>query len=142
MRVISHQHFNFGGEYLATVYFKKTLVDTALDLIKLKGAVDKLNAKDDIDQIDSIFKNYFNGYGYNAVAADLLDQRIRREHPIIEKINRLSSSKASYAPKSNPISVIDPVISNLIQDCYGIFSDLLLKEGLVHELDDFVDRVE
>jgi len=140
--MILYQHFNFGGENLATVYFKQTLVNTALDLIKLKGTVDKLKAKDDIDQIDAILTSYCNGYGYDPIVADLLDKRILQEHPIIESINHLSPSKASCAPKGNPISVIDPVISNLNQDRYGILFDILLKEGLVHKLDDYVDRVE
>lgn len=43
---------------MATIYFKKDLVSAALNLIKLKGTVDKLKAKDDIDQIDAILTSY------------------------------------------------------------------------------------
>ena len=42
----------------------------------------------------------------------------------------------------NLTSVIHPVISNLKQDFYGIMFDILFKEGLVHELKDFVERIE
>lgn len=127
---------------MATVYFKKALVGTALDLIKLKGVVDKLKAKNDIDQIDAILTIYCNGYGYDPIAADLLDKRIRQEYPAIEKINQLSLSKSQRSSKNDLPAVVDPIMSNLNQDRYGIMFDVLFKEGLVHELEDFVDRVE
>lgn len=127
---------------MATVYFKKALVGTALDLIKLKGVVDKLKAKNDIDQIDAILTIYCNGYGYDPIVADLLDKRIRQEYPAIEKINQLSLSKSQRSSKNDLPAVVDPIMSNLNQDRYGIMFDVLFKEGLVHELEDFVDRVE
>lgn len=127
---------------MATVYFKKALVGTALDLIKLKGVVDKLKAKNDIDQIDAILTIYCNGYGYDPIATDLLDKRIRQEYPAIEKINQLSLSKSQRSSKNDLPAVVDPIMSNLNQDRYGIMFDVLFKEGLVHELEDFVDRVE
>ena len=127
---------------MSTIYFKETLVSAALDLIKLKSTVDKLKAKDDIDQIDAILTGYCNGYGYDPIAADLLDKRILQEYPVIERINQLPSSRIQSSIKSAPPAVLDPIISNLNQDRYGIMFDVLFKEGLVHELEDFVDRVE
>lgn len=124
------------------IYFKETLVGTALGLLKQKGTVDKLKAKDDIDQIDLILTSCYNGCGYDPVTAIQLDKRIFREYPIIENISHLSPSKAACIPRTNPASAIDPVISNLIQDRYGIMFDVLFKEGYVHKLEDFVDRVE
>lgn len=140
--MISYQCFNFGGKQLRTVYFKKTLVDAALNTIKLKGAVDKLKAKDDIAQIDAILTRYYNGYGYDPTAAALLDKRIFQEYPVIERINQLPSPRIQSAIKNDPSAAVDPIISNLNQDRYGIMFDVLFKEGLVHELADFVDRVE
>jgi len=128
--------------FLAIVYFKKTLVSTALDIIKLKGAVDKLKAKDDIDQIDTILISYCSGCGYDHVAADLLDKRILQEYPVIERINQLPSSRVQCAIKNDSATAVDPIISNLNQDRYGIMFDVLFKEGLVHELEDFIDRIE
>ncbi len=127
---------------MATIYFKESLVNTALNLIKLEGTYGKLKAKADIDQIDTIVNNYFNGYRYDPITADQLDKRVFREYPIIENISHLSPSKAVCIPRTNPASAIDPVISNLIQDRYGIMFDVLFKEGYVHKLEDFVDRVE
>ncbi|MCD8356093.1 MAG: hypothetical protein LUE11_05940 [Clostridia bacterium] len=127
---------------MPTVYFKKTLVDTALNTIKFKGAVDKLKAKDDIDQIDAILTRYYNGYRYDPIAADLLDKRIRQAYPVIERINQLPSPRIQSAIKNDSPAAADPIISNLNQDRYGIMFDVLFKEGLVHELENFVDRVE
>lgn len=127
---------------MAKVYFKKALVSTAIDLIKLKGAVDKLKAKNDIDQIDAILANYCNGYGYDPIATDLLDKRILQEYPVIERINQLPSSSIQSTIKNDSPTVVDSIISNLNQDRYGIMFDVLFKEGLVRELEDFVDRVE
>ncbi len=127
---------------MATIYFNKALVSTALELLKPKGTVDKLKAKDDIDQIELILTSYCNGYGYDPVTANQLDTRISREYPIIESIRHLSPSKEAWVPRNNPTSEIDPVINNLNQDRYGIMFDILFKEGLVHELEDFVERIE
>ncbi len=128
---------------MAIVYFKRTLVDIALDLIKdVKGTVDKIKAKNDIALIDSILENYYNGNGYDIETADQLDKRLLREYPIIKSINQLSPSNTSWAPKGTQISANDPIINSLKQDRYGIMFDILLKEGLVHDLNDFVDRVE
>ena len=140
--VILYQHFNFGGKHLATIYFKKDLVSAALNLIKLKGTVDKLKAKDDIDQIDAILTSYYSEYGYDPVAADLLDKRILKEYPVIGRINQLPSLKISSGLKNDSLPVVNPIISNLNQDRYGIMFDVLSKEGLVHKLEDFVDRIE
>lgn len=127
---------------MAKVYFNESLVNTALELLEQKGTVDKLKAKVDIDQIDSILTSYRNRYRYDPAAADQLDKRIRRDYPIIERINYLSPTTVSWIPKANPTPTIDPVISNLWQDRFGIMFTILLKEGYVHKLEDFVERVE
>ena len=127
---------------MATIYFKKSLVNTALDIIKFKGTIDKAKAKDDLDQIDSILISYSNGYRYDPMIAHQLDQRIVREYPIIERIETLLSSQTSHSLTSNSTFLIDPIIRKLSQDRYGIMFDVLLKEGCVQRLEDFVERVE
>ena len=46
---------------MATVYFKEALVGVALNLLNLKSVVDKLKAKNDIDQMNAIPITYCNG---------------------------------------------------------------------------------
>lgn len=127
---------------MAKIYFNESLVHTALDLLDQKGTVDKLKAKADIAQIDTIMNNYFEGYGYDPATANQLDKRLLREYPIIESISHLSPTTASWMPRANPTPAIDPVIGNLRLDRFGIMFTILLKEGYVHKLEDFVDRVE
>lgn len=124
------------------IYFKKSLVSTALEIVKIKGTGDKLKAKNDIDQIDAVLTSYCNGYGYDPVFADQLDKRIVQEYPIIMKFNSLSPVNPSCIQSNAIPSISEPIINNLNQDRYGIMFDVLLKEGYIHALEDFVDRVE
>ena len=127
---------------MAMVYFNKTLVNTARELAKAKGDADKAKAYIDLEQIETILTDYMNGYGYNQATAIALDERIRREHPILDKVNQLPITGTSHSASTNDMSMVDPIISNLNQDQYGILFDVLLKDKLVQKLEDFVDRVE
>ncbi len=75
------------------------------------------------------------------LAAKHLDRRIRQEYPVIDSIDRFPSSRTLYAPTVKPMSEADSMINNLKQDYYGIMFNVLLKEGFVRDLDDFVDWV-
>ena len=127
---------------MAMVYFNKTLVNTARELVKAKGDADKAKAYIDLEQIETILTGYMNGYGYNQDAAIALDDRIRHEHPILDKVNQLPITGASHSASTNDMSIVDTIISNLNQDQYGILFDVLLKDDIVQKLEDFVDRVE
>lgn len=125
---------------MATVYFKKGLSELAKNLIKTKSTVDKVKAFDDMTQIDNILSAYINGQGYNKATAEQLDERVRREYPAIDKIGRLPSPQVNRS--SNTSSTVDPLMSCLNQDQYGIQFEILLKEKLVHDLEDFIDHIE
>ena len=136
----SNTIFEKEGLFLATIYFKKDLSNLAKNLISVKGTVDKVKAFDDMLQIDNILSSYVNGQGYHRTTAEQLDERIRREYPIINKFNRLSTPQTTAS--SNTPSTVDPLISRLNQDQYGIQFEVLLKEKLVHDLEDFIDHLE
>lgn len=125
---------------MATIYFKKDLSNLAKNLIKAKSTADKVKAFDDMTKIDNILSAYVNGYGYHKTTAEQLDERIRREYPIIDKIDRLPSPQ--IATLGNTSSTVDPLMSRLNQDQYGIQFEILLKENLVHDLEDFIDHIE
>ena len=125
---------------MATIYFKKDLSELAKNLIKAKSTVDKVKAFDDMTQINNILSAYVNGHGYHKPTAEQLDQRIRLEYPIIDKIDQLPGPQTTTL--SNTSSIVDSVISRLNQDQYGIQFDILLKEKLVHSLEDFIDYIE
>ena len=125
---------------MGTIYFKKDLSELAKNLIKAKGTVDKIKAFNDITQIENILSVYANGQGYHRTMVEQLDERIRREHPIIDKFDLLPSSLV--ARSSNTSSMDDPLMIRLNQDQYGIQFDILLKEKYVHDLEDFIDHIE
>lgn len=127
---------------MVTIYFKKGLSTLAKNLIKAKGTIDKEKAFDDMTQIDNILSAYVNGYGYNKTTAEQLDERIRREYPVIDKIDQLPSPQATGTGSSNTFSTGDLLMNRLNQDQYGIQFEILLKEKLVHDLEDFIDHIE
>ena len=125
---------------MGTIYFKKDLSELAKNLIKTKGAVDKIKAFNDITQIENILYACANGLGYHRTMAEQLDERIRREYPIIDKFDRLPSPQV--ARSNNTSSIGDPLMIRLNQDQYGIQFEILLKEKFVHDLEDFIDHIE
>ena len=124
------------------VYFKKNLCQTAQAIIEAKSTVDKIKAFDDIGQINYYFFLYNNRKWYNQFEARQLDERLRKEYKSINKINELPSPHRNQAEQSRQTTVTDSVISGLKQDYYGILFEVLVKEGLVQELKDFIDRIE
>lgn len=127
---------------MATVYFQKTLCKRATEIIKLKGTIDKTKEFNDIEQIDNVLTGYINGFGYNEIYAAELDTRIRREYSCIEEIDKLSPTQTSHVVKHEQKPVVDPLMNRLDEDRYGIMFTVLLKEGIVRGLEDFVKMVE
>lgn len=126
---------------MATVYFVKELSTIALQLIEEKGSFDKVKAYNDLQQIQFFFSAYGNGCCYNTVLAKELDERLRKEYPVIDRINELPAPFVSGQMKEET-SPIDADISQLLQDYWGIQFDVLLKDGIVKKLEDFVDHIE
>ena len=126
---------------MSMVHFKKELSTQALQLIEAKGSFDKIKAYNDIQQIKTFFNAYTNGYWYDSISAKKLDKRLREDYPVIDSINNLSGSTTSTQSEPNSPS-IDPDISRLIQDYWGIQLDVLLKDCVVKKLEDFVDYVD
>lgn len=124
---------------MANIYFKKDLSGLAKNLIKTKSTIDKIKAFDDMTQIENILSAYVTGQGYHKPMAEQLDERIRREYPIINKIDQIPSPQAAGSSNTCPT---DPLMSRLNQDQYGIQFEILLKEKLVHDLEDFIDHIE
>lgn len=114
--------------------------ELAKNLIKAKGTIDKIKAFNDITQIENILYACGNGQGYHRIMAEQLDERIRREYPIIDKFDRLPSPQVTRS--SNTSATGDPLMIRLNQDQYGIQFEILLKENFVHDLEDFIDHIE
>lgn len=127
---------------MTTVYFQRALCERATEIIELKGTIDKIKESKDMEQIENVLAGYINGFGYNEKYAVELDARIRREYSWIEKIDQLSPTQTSYVVKKEQKPVVDPLMNRLNEDRYGIMFTVLLKEGIVRGLEDFVKMVE
>lgn len=127
---------------MATIHFYDYLCQKAMELIKSKSSIDKAKANSDIEQIDNIIAGYAKGWGYNQKAATELDERLRREHR--ETINKIDliPSPSSFMSRGKVSVVNDPLIDRLKVDRCGILYDVLQKEGIVHMLEEFIERVE
>ena len=68
-------------------------------------------------------------------------KNFRKEYPVIDRINELPSPSVSVQMQDET-SPIDADISRLLQDYWGIQFDVLLKDGIVKKLEDFVDHIE
>lgn len=126
---------------MATVHFKKELSNIALQLIEAKGSVDKVKAYYDIQQIRSFFSAYDNNPWYDTASAKALDKRLREDYPVIDSIDALPASAIGKRSGSGSLQM-DPIVNRLLQDYWGIQIDVLLKDGIVKEIKDFVRCVE
>lgn len=127
---------------MATIHFNDYLCQKAIKLIETKSSIDKVKAYNDLVLVNSIIAGYENGQGYNQKVALDLDERIRREHQ--KTINRIDSTPSpdTFMPKGNSMTMIDPLIERLKVDRFGIMYDVLKNEGIVHEIEEFIESVE
>ena len=126
---------------MGTLYFKQHLCSLAKNLIEAKSSVDKIKAYNDYQQVSYFLRNGFASENDRNTAIQL-DKRIRREYRVIAEFDQLPSSKSSSSGINASQQEIDPVISNLNEDQYGILFEVLLKEGFVQSVKDFIERVE
>lgn len=126
---------------MATVYFVKELSTIALQLIEAKGSSDKVKAYNDIQQIHFFLTAYGNGRWYDVTSVKKLDEQLRKEYPVINSFDTIPAPPVGIQSSAG-CTAIDPDISRLLQDYWGIQLDVLLKDKIVKKLEDFVDRVE
>ncbi len=131
---------------MARVYFYDYLIEAAKQSIELKSTDDKIKAFNDVTQIKNYFDQYQKSGQFDVEAASKLDERLCKEYDCINLINNYGISTVSNNVSSLPVnryySPYDDVINRLNLDLYGIYCEVLIKEGLVKEVKDFIDRVE
>lgn len=83
-------------------------------------------------------------YGMEAYANEL-DAKLRKDYPIIEEMLTIADNmpKAKISGKNERTFNVDPpIVQRLLQDYYGICTKMLLKEKLIHSIEEFIDYVE
>ncbi|MDO4545805.1 MAG: hypothetical protein Q4C25_06575 [Bacillota bacterium] len=126
---------------MAKVHFVKELSKKACQLIEARGSIGKIKAYSDVQQILFFLSAYENGRRYDTASAKELDERLRKEYPVIDSIDALPAP--SRIIRSNiESSPVDADIERLLQDYWGVQADVLFKDGIINKLGDFIDRVE
>lgn len=126
---------------MATIYFKRDLIDAAEKIIKAKGTIDRIKADNDIMLIDSVINSYYSGKGINVKYAVDLDKRLSEEYPTIDKLNKLTSPYPANGAR-NTLFPAEKAVGNLLTDRFGIIIDVILKEQSTDNFMAYIERIE
>lgn len=123
------------------VYFKNALIKQANVLLDLRSTKDDTKAAEDIEQIDIMIAKREDSIEYLKDAREL-DEKLKREYPIIVKliniVNCLPSLPSHTNIKKDDVYV---VVENLKADACGVLLDVLIKHNIISDVKDFIDKV-
>ena len=120
------------------LYFKKDLISTAHQIVQAKETKDDDKALSDLLEISHILENYKATTEYDPQYATSLNQRIRNEYPLIDKL-------CSLPPNGTPQRNVNNSkgypyeLGQLDTDMYGILVTVLLKKGIVQKMEDALE---
>ena len=124
------------------MYFKKDLVNKAIELIDEKSKADELKAFTDVSDINKMIENLQTSAGYRYYGIQL-DERLRRDYPSIEKLQELGRNMVDNSGNNNTkYDVVSAIIANLNADKYGIYADVLLKHEVINDMKKFIEKVD
>lgn len=127
---------------MAIIKFNKTFCQKAIELIKTKSSLDMQKANNDVKQIDNILMEYMTKGSYDQKTATKLNERLREEHKNTIKIIDAIPSPNDSMPHKKDVVESDPLIAKLMVDRFAILYNVLQKEGIVHTIKDFIERVD
>lgn len=124
------------------MYFKKDLVNKAIELIDEKSKADELKAFTDVSDINKMIENLQTSADYRYYGIQL-DERLRRDYPSIEKLQELGRNMVDNSGNNNTkYDVVSAIIANLNADKYGIYADVLLKHEVINDMKKFIEKVD
>ncbi len=124
------------------MYFKKDLVNKAIELIDEKSKADELKAFTDVSDINKMIENLQTSADYRYYGIQL-DERLRRDYPSIEKLQELGRDMVNNSGNNNTkYDVVSAIIANLNADKYGIYADVLLKHEVINDMKKFIEKVD
>ena len=135
----------------AVIHFKQTYRDEALrqieesrDLMDVANDIDKIQSM--INEINNSDKSRFGTVGDKLFyRAKTLDSQMRQKYPMIDKMLNAADQRVSYRTITKPapqMLICNQVVSELVQDYYGILCDTLIKKGIISKIDGFIERVD
>lgn len=121
------------------IYFYPELVAKTEEIIK--DAHDCFDILCDLNRIEQA-KATVNLYG-DVFSASQLDDELRKKYPSIDELSNFAKTMLPPGPQSKKnYSPSEAVISNLIQDYYGILCDTAVKKEIVQEMKQFIKSVD
>lgn len=124
------------------MYFKKDLVNKAIELIDEKSKSDELKAFTDVSDINNMIRNLQINRDYQCDTIKL-NKRLREEYPSIEKLLNLGRSMINNSVGNNTIyDVVSAIIADLNADKYGIYVNVLLKHEVINDMKKFIEKVD
>ena len=124
------------------MYFKKDLVNKAIELIDEKSKADELKAFTDVSDINKMIENLQTSADYRYYGIQL-DERLRRDYPSIEKLQELGRNMVDNSGNNNTkYDVVSAIIANLNADKYGIYADVLLKHEVINDMKKFIEKAD
>ena len=123
------------------MYFKKDLVNKAIELIDEKSKSDELKAFTDVSDINNMIRNLQINRDYQCDAIKL-NKRLREEYPSIEKLLNLGRSMNNSVGNNTIYDVVSAIIADLNADKYGIYVNVLLKHEVINDMKKFIEKVD
>lgn len=108
------------------IYFKKNIIDLAYNIINKRETQDDVKAFYELNEIFKMIQYYKQTGYYNFENAVKLNQKIRKDYPIIDKLDNLPSS-GNYIKNCNSIKSLPIEINALDVDIHDILINALLK---------------
>jgi len=120
------------------LYFKQELISCAKQIIQAKETQDDCKVLKDFCDIEQNLKAYYSTGVYNQQEAISLDNRLRKDYPLIEKLYSLpSNNRRGFG--NNKSKNLPPEINNLDVDQYGILITVLLKKKIINNIEDSLE---
>lgn len=120
------------------LYFKKDMITLAKQIVEARKEKDDIKAHNYLLCIEQIIQHYKSTLEYDLNYAMQLDQRIRMDYPIIDKLCALPSNGAPQRNAQNTKKLPNELIA-LDTDQYGILISVLLKKNVIKTLEDILE---
>lgn len=128
-------------------YPYKALIQTAINIIDAKDTYDKIDVFNDLTKINQEISRL--SYSDDIQNATKLDEEMYKKYVGIKLLDEAVSALKAAAdilpsigvPTQNNKMPKEKIIVNLRQDILGIYVDVLLKQGIISDAKQFVEKV-
>ena len=122
------------------IHYNLQMIELAQKLINIKKSSDLLDVSKDIIEIESNIISLNGDYLNSKSNAKVLDERLTDKYITIKVLKNIHSNIPNSNFKNNPkkVTEYDFLINSLLIDKYGIVAHVLIKEGVISKIEDFI----